>query len=654
MTQDDPNIGRQLLGGQFQIVEKIGSGRVAAVYKAVQPAMNRMVAIKIPHPWHIKREDIMSRLRREARAMSHLTHPNTGKVFFYGELEDHTPYIVMELLEGEHLAQVVQESGPLPGERAIPIVIQVCGALEEAHRQGIFHRDLKPDDIVLTSVGGLTDFPKLIDFGLAKVTKREIGSQSHFATANSATAGSAIPSSIAYASPEQLTDAGIDARSDIYSLAVILYEMLTGKLPHDASTVSEYALLTVASMPIPLNERVRGKTFSRKLDIAIAKALERHPEDRYASAADFADALSVFTKKKVQVYVTESDGGVPKEGDVIEGKYVIERVLGAGGMGVVVAAWDAVLRRQVAIKLMLPRAMRVQHAQERFKREARAAAAIASEHVVRIIGIETPEDYPPFIIMEHLNGLDLGQLLASRGPLPVQEAIDYMLQVCEATNEAHLLGLVHRDIKPANIFIASRADGSSIAKVLDFGLSKVMTGGAEGDDGSLTATNLVAGSPHYMSPEQVRSLKNVDARTDIWSIGAVVYEILSGKRPFEAETVTAILSKILTDTPPPLRPLRSEVSPELEAIVFRCLQKSVDHRTQTLAELASALAPFGSPASSTLVERIVKARSASGGAKEPPQGPDISASETVADSTPELASTIPQSEPADSLRLKPM
>src|SRR5678816_1828108 len=175
MRPKDPFLGREILDGQFQIVQKIGTGGMGSVYKALQPAMNRTVAIKILHPKLAGRKDLTSRFRREARAMSQLTHPNTVKVFMYGELEeDGSLYIVMELLEGRNLNQIVRKEGPLTAERGIPILIQVCGALQEAHDLGIVHRDLKPENIFLSKLAGNADYPKVLDFGLAKVTEQQM------------------------------------------------------------------------------------------------------------------------------------------------------------------------------------------------------------------------------------------------------------------------------------------------------------------------------------------------------------------------------------------------------------------------------------------------------------------------------------------------
>lgn len=289
MRSQDPNIGRDILSGQFQILQKIGSGGMGSVYKAAQPAMNRMVAVKILHPKLANRKDLVSRFRREARAMSHLTHPNTVKVHLYGELEDGSLYIVMEYLEGKNLNQSVRKEGPMGPERAVPIMIQVCGALQEAHTQGIVHRDLKPENIFLSTNGGLRDFPKVLDFGLAKVTERELRPGSVMLTQEGMVFGTPE-----FMSPEQAQGKTLDARSDIYSLAVILYEMLTGKLPFDARTPMEYIQHHITKPPLHLDTRVPGKNFPPGLGDVLAKALEKRPEDRYATAAHFADALKPY------------------------------------------------------------------------------------------------------------------------------------------------------------------------------------------------------------------------------------------------------------------------------------------------------------------------------------------------------------------------
>lgn len=252
--------------------------------------MNRMVAIKILHPKLAGRKDLTSRFRREARAMSQLTHPNTVKVFMYGELEDDgSLYIVMEMLEGRNLNQTVRKEGPMPAERAIPILIQVCGALQEAHDLGIVHRDLKPENIFLSKQGGISDYPKVLDFGLAKVTERQMQPGSVILTQEGMVFGTPE-----FMSPEQAQGKTLDARSDIYSLAVILYEVLTGKLPFTARTPMEYIQKHVTDAIIPLSERVPDRKFPKGLDEVLAKALQKHPDQRYQTAGEFGEALRPF------------------------------------------------------------------------------------------------------------------------------------------------------------------------------------------------------------------------------------------------------------------------------------------------------------------------------------------------------------------------
>ncbi len=290
MRGKDPFIGRDILNGQFKILQKIGTGGMGSVYKAAQTDMNREVAIKILHPKLAGRKDLTSRFRREARAMSQLTHPHTVKVFMYGELEDDgSLYIVMEMLEGKNLNQTVRREGPLAVERAIPILTSVCGALQEAHDIGIVHRDLKPENIFLCKQGGLTDYAKVLDFGLAKVTEAQMRPGSIILTQEGMVFGTPE-----FMSPEQAQGQTLDARSDIYSLAIILYEALTGKLPFHAKTPMEYIQKHVMQTPIPLGERVEGKTFPPGLWEVIQKAIAKSPADRWQTATEFGEALMPF------------------------------------------------------------------------------------------------------------------------------------------------------------------------------------------------------------------------------------------------------------------------------------------------------------------------------------------------------------------------
>jgi serine/threonine-protein kinase len=292
MRPSDPFLQREILGGEFRILEKIGTGGMGSVYRAAQPAMSRTVAIKILHPQLALRKDLISRFRREARAMSQLTHPNTVKVFMYGQLEgDNSLYIVMEHLEGQNLSRAVKREGPLSTTRSVGILIQVCGALQEAHEKGIVHRDLKPENIFLCRHGGLVDYPKVLDFGLAKITETEMRPGSIQLTQEGMVFGTPE-----FMSPEQAQGKVLDCRSDIYSLAVILYEALTTKLPFRAQTPMDYLQKHVLEAPIPLDARVPNLTFPAGLDAVIQRALAKRREDRYPSANEFAAALRPYAE----------------------------------------------------------------------------------------------------------------------------------------------------------------------------------------------------------------------------------------------------------------------------------------------------------------------------------------------------------------------
>jgi len=296
--------------------------------------------------------------------------------------------------------------------------------------------------------------------------------------------------------------------------------------------------------------------------------------------------------------------GVPRKGERIAGVYQVEGVVGLGGMGAVLSAVHVELKQRVAIKVMLAQGARKKIAVARFLREARAASAIQCEHVVRIIDVGRLKNGLPYMVMEFLPGLSLQDRLDKGGPLPVQEAIDCVLQACEAIANAHAIGVVHRDLKPANLFLAHRADGSTFVKVLDFGISKAEWAGDPDFQPELTQTTDIMGTPTYMSPEQVRSSKNVDWRTDIWSLGAVLYELCTGAPPFWADSLPALSAMIVSDSPMPPSQRRAGIPPEIEACILRCLEKDPGARPQTVQEIAAWLEPWAPPASADTLSRL--------------------------------------------------
>jgi eukaryotic-like serine/threonine-protein kinase len=291
-----------------------------------------------------------------------------------------------------------------------------------------------------------------------------------------------------------------------------------------------------------------------------------------------------------------------EEGQILAGKYRVERVLGVGGMGVVVAAHHLELHERVALKLMLPELAGQPGAVARFMREARAAVKIKSEHVARILDVGSLENGAPFMVMEYLNGSDLAAWLRSSGPLVVEQAVDFLLQAGEAVAEAHALGIVHRDLKPANLFVIQRPDGQHSIKVLDFGISKVSDPAMAG--GATTKTFALMGSPLYMSPEQMESARSVDARSDIWALGVILYELLTGTWPFNGETIPQLVLQVAKAAPTPLLSRRPDAPEGLEKVLMRCLEKDPNRRYQTVAELAGALVELAPQRGRISVDRI--------------------------------------------------
>jgi serine/threonine protein kinase len=271
-------------------------------------------------------------------------------------------------------------------------------------------------------------------------------------------------------------------------------------------------------------------------------------------------------------------------GAVLAGKYRIERVIGEGGMGVVVAATHLQLDTLVALKFIV---QDKGQAVARFVREARSAVRLKSEHVARVSDVGTLEDGMPYMVMEYLEGRDLNDLLHASEPLPIADAVGYVVQACEAVAEAHGLGIVHRDLKPHNLFLTAGIGGRPKVKVLDFGISKTA-----GMEVALTRSLEIVGTPSYMAPEQLRASKDVDRRADIWSLGVVLYELLTQRLPFEAETLPQLCSMVFSESPVPPTAHRPELPQALSDAVMRCLARAPDGRFAEVTELVSALAPF--------------------------------------------------------------
>jgi len=299
-----------------------------------------------------------------------------------------------------------------------------------------------------------------------------------------------------------------------------------------------------------------------------------------------------------------------KEGDVLAAKYRIEKVIGVGGMGVVVSAMHLELDQRVALKFLLPHAATNEELVGRFVREARASVKLKGTHVAKVLDVGRMDDGRAYIVMEYLEGRDLGaELKAGGDQFPIEDAVSWMLQACEGLAEAHALGIVHRDLKPGNLFLTRSADGRALVKVLDFGISKSINPNSS-DMLSLTKTEMLLGSPLYMAPEQMRSSKYVDERSDIWALGAIAYELLTRRVPFEAETLLDLCFKVAQEGCPPVHELRPEVPVALSDVVMRCLEKDPEVRWDDIGALATALEAFAAPADRGSAARTIAILSA--------------------------------------------
>jgi predicted Ser/Thr protein kinase len=275
----------------------------------------------------------------------------------------------------------------------------------------------------------------------------------------------------------------------------------------------------------------------------------------------------------------------PLIGRTLDGRYRIEKVLGEGGMGLVYAARHAMLNKPLAIKVLRPEVSKDVEVMQRFQQEAQSASAIGNHHIIEISDFGTLPDQSTYFVMEFLDGVSLTKAIEMEHPMRAERVIKIAKQLCEALGAAHERSIVHRDLKPDNVYLVKRGSENDFVKVLDFGIAKV--GGASS---KLTKAGQVFGTPHYMSPEQCAGA-NVDARTDIYALGIILYEMAAGRVPFDADNLMGILTKHMYEKPiaPHEFPPPVEVPPNLEAVIMKCLEKSADVRYQSMAEMRADL-----------------------------------------------------------------
>ncbi len=515
---------------RYELRERLGQSCSGAVYRAWDADLERWVALRLIPPGIAGRGEVRQALIREALTVASLEHPNICPVLDIGETDDGGLFLVSALCEGEPLAQRLLRS-PIKVEGAVELTAQIASGVGRAHERGLLHGRLQPGNVWVGADGQV----RVVDFGLAGLEERTLRSLSCSEPARK----DGLP-------PEVLLGEALSPRSDVWSIGAMLVAMLgeRERLPEDLSRV-------------------------------VSRALSARPSDRQADAGMLRDDLralrALWTPRESSPTPASREPGRPPELSGVRrlSHYRIGELLGGGGMGVVYKAEDVHLGRTVALKFLPSDMAGNPVAKARFLQEARAASALDHPNICTVYEIGETGDHQLYLAMPCYEGETL-RAKTGRGPLPVNEALDYALQVAKGLARAHRQGIVHRDIKPANLMVTT--DG--LVKILDFGVAKLA------GEATLTRTGAAVGTAAYMAPEQIRG-EAVNAQADLWSLGVVLYEMVTGRRPFAGDNPEAIRHSVLNKGFEPVARLRPDAPPDLERVVRGLLGKTVADRYPT-------------------------------------------------------------------------